>query len=115
MIKIFLIILTMCSISFSQYTLTKEDVETLYNSINELEYQDSLNVEIINNLNVQITMYKELVESDSSIIADQKEQIELLEEQIKMIKPKWYDNKYLYWLYGAGTIVISSWVTANVK
>ncbi len=105
----------MCSISFSQYTLTKEDVETLYNSINELEYQDSLNVEIINNLNVQITMYKELVESDSSIIADQKEQIELLEEQIKMIKPKWYDNKYLYWLYGAGTIVISSWVTANVK
>ena len=78
----------MCSISFSQYTLTKEDVETLYNSINELEYQDSSNVEIINNLNVQITMYKELVESDSSIIADQKEQIELLEEQIKMIKPK---------------------------
>ena len=105
----------MCSISFSQYTLTKEDVETLYNSINELEYQDSLNVEIINNLNVQITMYKEIVESDSSIIADQKEQIELLEEQIKMIKPKWYDNKYLYWLYGAGTIVISSWGTANVK
>ena len=47
--------------------------------ITELENKDSLNVQIVNNLNSQILDYKQLSINDSTVIANYKKQIELKE------------------------------------
>ena len=87
------------------YTFTEEEVKSLYTSIQELENADSLNQKIIENLNSQIYMYIQQTEIDSGIIENYKEQLRIKDEMIKTIKPKWYDNKYL-WFFGG--IIITS-------
>ena len=56
-------------------------------------------------MNEQLQLYIQQTKLDSSIIEDYKKQIAIQEEMIKTIKPKWYDNKYL-WFFGG--IIITS-------
>ena len=87
------------------HCLSDEVVQTLYVSIQELEHKDSTNTKIIENLDSQIYMY---IQSDSlykSQIKDYKNQLIWKEEMIDLVKPKWYDNKYL-WFFG-GMIITS--------
>ena len=96
-----------CSLIFSQTTLefTEEEVKNLYNSIQKLEYADSTNQKIIENLNSQIYMYIRNDSLNINLIENYKKQLEFKEEIIKLVKPKWYDNKYL-WFFG-GMIITS--------
>ena len=89
--------LLIVSLLFPQktYEFTEEEVKSLYSSIQELEQSDSLNQKIIENLNEQIYIYIQQTEIDSTIIENYKEQLELKDDMIKNIKPKWYDNKYI--------------------
>ena len=85
--------------------LSEEETKNLYNNIQELQFDLDKNKEIIENLNSQIYMY---IQSDSlyqSQIKDYKKQLELSAEMIKLVKPKWYENKYL-WFFGG--ILITS-------
>ena len=105
--KLILVFLVLLSFIFPQktYTFTEDEVKSLYTSIQELENTDSLNQKIIENLNSQIYMY---IQSDSlyqSQIKDYKKQLELSQEMIKLVKPKWHENKYL-WFFGG--ILITS-------
>ena len=88
-----------------------EEVQNIELHITELENKDSLNVQIVNNLNSQILDYKQLSINDSTVIANYKKQIELKDLMISEIKPKWYDNKYLWLGYGitltAGSIILA--------
>jgi len=97
------------------YEFTEEEVKTLYQSIQELENADSTNQKIIENLNEQIYMYINQTEIDSSIIENYKEQIELKNDMIKNIKPKWYDNKYLWYSYGILSILVPIWAVGQIK
>jgi hypothetical protein len=97
------------------YEFTEEEVQTLYQSIQELENADSTNQKIIENLNEQIYMYINQTEIDSSIIENYKEQIELKNDMIKNIKPKWYDNKYLWYSYGILSILVPIWAVGQIK
>ena len=57
------------------------------------------------------------IRSDSlyqSQIEDYKKQIELQEEMIKTIKPKWHENKYLWYGYGVLSVVVPIYLTAKV-
>ena len=115
--KSFFVFLIIFSFLFPQitYTFTEEEVKSLYTSIQELENADSLNQKIIENLNSQIYMYIQQTEIDSAIIEDYKKQIEIQEEMIKTIKPKWYDNKYLWYSYGVLSMILPIWAVGQVK
>ena len=110
-------ILLIFSIPFSQqtYTFTEEEVKSLYSSIQELEKSDSLNQKIIENLNSQIYMYIQQTEIDSTIIENYKEQIALQEEMIKEIKPKWHENKYLWYTMGIVSMIVPIWAVGQIK
>ena len=85
--------------------LSEEETQNITNNIQELQFDLDKTLKINENLNSQIYMY---IQSDSlykSQIEDYKKQLEMKEEMIDLVKPKWYDNKYL-WFFGG--IIITS-------
>ena len=116
MFKNLISILLIISILLPQktYEFTEEEVQTLYTQIQTLEFADSTNQKIIENLNEQIYMYIQTVENDSLMFEQYKYKLELKDELIKEIKPKWYEHPYLWFGYGMVTILLSSWVVSNV-
>ena len=117
MINKLLIMMISFSIIFSQqtHTFTDEEMVKLYTAIQNLEYSDSLNQNIIKNLNEQIYMYIQQTEIDSQIIANYIEQLKLKEDLIKEIKPKWHENKYLWFSMGIASVIIPIWGLGQLK
>jgi len=89
------------------YTFTEEEVLGFTNTIKELELKDSLNVSLVIDLEEQIKLYEENSYIDSMLIANKTTQIgllkdtnKLLEQKVKLVRPKWYENKWLYFTFG---------------
>ena len=89
------------------YTFTEEEVLGFTNEIKELQLKDSLNVSLVMDLEEQIKLYEENSYIDSMLIANKTTQIgllkdtnKLLEQKVKLVQPKWYENKWLYFTYG---------------
>ena len=90
--------------------LSDEQTVNITNSLKELEHKDSTNTLIIGNLNDQIKLYIEQHANDSLLISLNKEKslllndrIKLYDELIKEVKPKWYENKWLWFTIGVIT------------
>ena len=90
--------------------LSEEETINITNSLKELEFKDSTNTEIIGNLNGQIKLYMEQHANDSLLISLNKhksvllnDKIKLYDELVKQIKPKWYENKWLWFTIGVLT------------
>ena len=82
--------------------LSEEETKNLYNNIQELQFDIEKYKEIEENLNSQIYMY---IQSDSlykSQIEDYKTKLQYKDEMIDLVKPQWYENKYLW--FGMGVI-----------
>ena len=97
----FLKILLLSNIALGQVTLSKEEVRNIANKIDSLQTLDSLNNSIILD-------YKEKVKIDSVVVAELEHQINTHEETIKLlgkkvtlVKPRWYDNKYMWGIMGS--------------
>ena len=99
--------------------LSEEETINITNSLKELEFKDSTNTKIISHLNGQIKLYMEQHANDSLLISlnEQKsvllnDKIKLYNELIKEVKPKWYENKWLWFTLGAittaGTLKLAS-------
>jgi len=89
--------------------LSEEETKNLFNNIQECEFNLDKCLKTSENLNEQIYMY---IQSDSlyqSQIEDYKKQLELKEEMIDLVKPKWYENKWLW--FGLGVAFTSGSVT----
>ena len=82
--KLFLPLILVGLVFCSNESLNDEEIIQLFHSIQELEHKDSLNTSLIN---------------------DYKNQLQWKEEMIDLVRPKWYDNKYL-WFFG-GMIITS--------
>ena len=89
------------------YTFTEEEVLGFTNTIKELELKDSLNVSLVDDLESQIKLFEENSVVDSMLIANKTMQLnllkdtnKLLEQKVKLVQPKWYENKWLYFTYG---------------
>ena len=89
------------------YSFTEEQVLGFTNAIKELELKDSLNVSLVDDLESQIKLFEENSVVDSMLIANKTLQInllkdtnKLLEQKVKLVQPKWYENKWLYFTYG---------------
>ena len=86
--------------------LSEEETKNLYNNIQELQFDVEKYKEIEENLNSQIYMY---IQSDSlykSQIEDYKTKLQYKDEMIELVKPQWYENKYLW--FGFGVIFTAS-------
>ena len=84
---------------------SEDEVINITNNIKELEFKLDKTKEIEENLNSQIYMYIQQDSLNISLIKDYKQQLQFKEEIIDLVKPKWYDNKYL-WFFG-GIIMTS--------
>ena len=90
-----LLMILMLSFGFSQTTtLTKEQADNLAKNIQELQIKadslftsDSLKTIELNLLNEKIDSLEE--------------DLALTEKKAKLVKPSWYENKWLYFTYGA--------------
>ena len=105
----FLFILLM-SFTFTQEPcegtcFSEQEVVNITNNIKELQFDLDNQVKINENLNSQIYMYIQNDSLNLSLINDYKNQLEMKEEMIKLVKPKWHENKYL-WFFGG--IIITS-------
>ena len=105
----FILILLM-SFSFTQDVcegtcFSEEEVLNITNNIKELQFDLEKSNEINVNLNSQIQSYIEQERLNQELINDYKKQLEMSEEMIKLVKPKWHENKYL-WFFG-GMIITS--------
>ena len=110
-------ILLIVSLLFPQrkHCFSDDELKGIYNGIQELQYKDSLNIEMQKNLESQIQDYIVSIENDSLIIFKLESQLELKDELIEIITPKWYENKYLWFGYGVATIIIPIWVIGQLK
>ena len=105
-----LFILLLISFTFTQEPcegtcFSEEEVVNITNNIKELQFDVEKYKEIEVNLNSQIYMYIQQDSLNESLISDYKKQLQWKEEMIDLVKPKWYDNKYL-WFFGG--IIITS-------
>ena len=105
-----LLLILLCSFSFMQEPcegtcFSEEEVVNITNNIKELQFDVEKYKEIEVNLNSQIYMYIQQDSLNESLISDYKKQLQWKEEMIDLVKPKWYDNKYL-WFFGG--IIITS-------
>ena len=104
------LIIFLLSFSFTQEPcdgtcFSEEEVLNITNNIKELQFDVEKYKEIEVNLNSQIQSYIEQEKLNESLINDYKKQLEFKEEIIDLVRPKWYDNKYL-WFFG-GMIITS--------
>jgi len=95
------LILLFLSVGLSQTTFTDEEMINLENQFIELEnkvdsltYQDSLKAVMISTLEEELELTNEELKLTN-------EQLALTEKKVKLVKPSWYENKWLYFGYGS--------------
>ena len=96
------------------YTFSEEEVLGFTNKIKELELKDSLNVSLVQDLEKQISLLEENSKSNELIIDFRTQQLQLQEEtinlykeKVKVVKPKWHENKWLWFVYGVAATSVS--------
>ena len=89
------------------YSFTEEQVLGFTNAIKELELKDSLNVSLVEDYEAMVKRLEATAAIDSMLIANKTTQLnllkdtnKLLERKVKLVRPKWYENKWLYFTYG---------------
>ena len=91
--------------------LSEEESINMTNNIQELQFNLDKSTEINGNLQLQITDYDKSILNYKEQIKLNEEQIKIKEDMIKTIKPKWYENRYL-WFFGgvfltSGTVYLA--------
>ena len=94
---------------------TDEEAQNIELYITELEQNSSSDSLIIKNLEEQLQLYLQQSEIDSTIVENYKEQLRLNEDLIKELKPKWYDNKYLWYSMGIVSMIVPIWAVGQIK
>jgi len=94
---------------------TDEEAQNIELYITELEQNGSRDSLIIGNLQEQLQLYLQQTNIDSTIIENYIEQLKLKEDYIKELKPKWYDNKYLWYSMGIASMIVPIWAVGQIK
>jgi hypothetical protein len=89
------------------YSFTEDQVLGFTNAIKELELKDSLNVSLVSDYEVMVKRLEATAAIDSMLIANKtfrisllKDTNKLLEQKVKLVRPKWYENKWIYFTFG---------------
>ena len=109
---------------FSQektYTFTEKEILGFTNEIKRLEVKDSLNTILISDLEKIGIKLEDNARTDSTLLSFKdlqigllKEEIELYKRKVKLVKPKWYENRWLYFGYGVFGASTSVWLTGQL-
>ena len=96
------------------YSFTEEQVLGFTNAIKELELKDSLNVSLVEDYEAMVKRLEATAAIDSMLIANKTTQLnllkdtnKLLEQKVKLVQPKWYENKWLYFTFGVALTATS--------
>ena len=96
------------------YSFTEEQVLGFTNAIKELELKDSLNVSLVADYEAMVKRLEATAAIDSMLIANKTTQLtllkdtnKLLEQKVKLVRPKWYENKWLYFTFGVALTATS--------
>ena len=89
-----IILLLLLSVSLSQVTLTDEQAKNITNNIKELQIQ-------VDSLTTDTNLKTEEIDLLNKKIAFLEEDVALTEKKAKLVKPSWYENKWLYFGYGS--------------
>tara|TARA_E500000331_G_scaffold51768_1_gene45059 strand:- start:158 stop:535 length:378 start_codon:yes stop_codon:yes gene_type:complete len=109
---------------FSQektYTFTEKEILGFTNEIKRLEVKDSLNTILISDLEKIGVRLEDNARTDSTLLSFKdlqigllNEEIELYKRKVKLVKPKWYENRWLYFGYGVFGASTSVWLTGQL-
>ena len=91
--------------------LSEEETKGLFDNIKELQFDLEKSIEIRENLKFQIEDCDQIIMDYDEGMRLCEKQIKIKEDMIKTIKPKWYENKYL-WFFGgvfftSGTVYLA--------
>ena len=105
-----LLLIFLLSFSFTQdicegTCFSEEEVINMTNNIKKLQFDLEKSIEIQENLKFQIEDCDQIIMDYDEGMRLCEKQITIKEDMIKTIKPKWYENKYL-WFFG-GVILTS--------
>ena len=105
-----LLLILLLSFSFTQdicegTCFSEEEVQNMFNNIKELQFKRETCESAYVNLESQIKDYDKLTMNYEESVRLCEVQIKIKEDMIKTIKPKWYENKYL-WFFGG--VVLTS-------
>ena len=96
------------------YSFTEDQVLGFTNAIKELELKDSLNVSLVDDYEAMVKRLEATAVIDSMLIANKTTQLtllkdtnKLLEQKVKLVRPKWYENKWLYFTFGVALTATS--------
>jgi len=94
------LILLLLSVGLSQTTFTDEEMVNLENDfiylenmVDSLAFEDSLKTMLVTTLEEELELTNEELKLTN-------EQLGLTEKKVKLVKPSWYENKWLYFGYG---------------
>jgi len=99
------LILLFLSVGLSQTTFTDEEMINLENQFIQLEFQ-------VDSLSTQDSLKTLEVDLLNKKIVLLQEDLKMTEEKAKLVKPSWYENKWLYFGYGA-TLGVSITLIVN--
>ena len=100
-----ILILLFLSVGLSQTTFTDEEMVNLENQFLQLEFQ-------VDSLSTQDSLKTLEVDLLNKKIVLLQEDLKMTEEKAKLVKPSWYENKWLYFGYGA-TLGVSITLLVN--
>ena len=84
---------------------SEDEVLNITNNIKELQFDLEKSIKIQENLKFQIEDCDQIIMDYDEGMRLCEKQIKIKEDMIKTIKPKWYENKYL-WFFGG--VVLTS-------
>ena len=103
------------------FTVTEKEILGFTNEIKRLEVKDSLNTILISDLEKINVKLENNAKTDSTLLSFKdlqigllNEEIELYKRKVKLVKPKWYQNKWLYFGYGVLGTSTSVWLTGQL-
>jgi hypothetical protein len=123
--KILTLFLLLSTASFTQTIpdtcFTKQQVLDISITLDSLYVADELNNSLIIEQQKMIEMQRNLIKLDSLQLAYQKQQIELLNDNIdlyikrqKQLQPKWYDSKGLWFGSGLVTAILTAFSISSL-
>ena len=111
-----LLLILLLNFSFTQdicegTCFSEEEVINMTNNIKELQFKREVCESAYTNLESQVQDYDKLTMNYEESVRLCEVQIKIKEDMIKTIKPKWYENKYL-WFFGgvfftSGTVYLA--------
>ena len=113
--KVFIIVFLFNFIFSNDYCYTEEEVIEIHDIIQECDFKAQVHFKVEENLSSQIKNLELNVEKHKLLISELEKQLKLKDNLIKEVKPKWHENKYLWFGYGIVAVILPTWVLGNVK